>query len=328
MNGGWRTVINGGNVSSPAGSSGSAPTVGAGALKFAVTGYGVANPPASQTCPAVPTNPQNADVNKNITQAQIVSTVSLLGGPLAQAGISLGWFAGKELPNKAWDYKTQGQQYDAFGNFNYGAVGGALWHSRLCAAGGWRSTVDCRGDKQPKIRQLVSAAPVWSSAGQVGGYLSGRYVLPERVFLLVMARARKFRLLCWVVAVAIFCGIVGCAAYLRSATSMVQDHVSPDGKREAIVVVVNGGGMTGFVTAVSIVDAHYRLGREFAIMRGRRDFLIDDNDGAVRWGAKGEIDLRVRWLSSKALLISYPKKARVIQQRGKDGEVAISYGTT
>ena len=109
---------------------------------------------------------------------------------------------------------------------------------------------------------------------------------------------------------------------------MVQDHVSPDGKREAIVVVVNGGGMTGFVTAVSIVDAHYRLGREFAIMRGRRDFLIDDNDGAVRWGAKGEIDLRVRWLSSKALLISYPKKARVIQQRGKDGEVAISYGTT
>ena len=173
MNGGWRTVINGGNVSSPAGSSGSAPTVGAGALKFAVTGYGVANPPASQTCPAVPTNPQNADVNKNITQAQIVSTVSLLGGPLAQAGISLGWFAGKELPNKAWDYKTQGQQYDAFGNFNYGAVGGALGIPAyvLQAVGGALSTVV--GTNNPKYGSwyqppLYGHPPVKSAAISAG----------------------------------------------------------------------------------------------------------------------------------------------------------------
>ena len=143
-----------------------------------------------------------------------------------------------------------------------------------------------------------------------------------------MARAQKFRFIFCVLAAAIFCGLVGCAAYLRSATTVVQDYVSPDGKREAIVLVVNGGGMTGYTTALSIVDAHSKLAREFAIMRGRRDFLIDDNDGVVRWGAKGEIDLNVRWLSDTAVLITYPKKARVIQQRDKDGEVAISYRTT
>jgi hypothetical protein len=143
-----------------------------------------------------------------------------------------------------------------------------------------------------------------------------------------MARAQKFRLICCVLVTVIFCGLVGWAAYLRSATTVVQDHVSPDGKREAIVVVVNGGGMTGYTTGLSIIDAHSKLGREFAIMHGRRDLLIDDNDGAVRWGAKGEIDLNVRWLSDTAVLITYPKKARVIQQQNKDGEVAISYGTT
>jgi hypothetical protein len=57
--------------------------------------------------------------------------------------VSLGWFAEKELPNKAWDYKTQGQRYDAFGNFNYGAVGAALGLPSylLQTAGGALSTI-------------------------------------------------------------------------------------------------------------------------------------------------------------------------------------------
>jgi hypothetical protein len=119
--------------------------------------------------------------------------------------------------------------------------------------------------------------------------------------------------------------LVGCAAYLRSATTVAQDRLSPNGKHDAIVVAVNGGGTTGYVTAVSIVDAHSKLLREFAILRGRRDFIIDDNDGAVRWGAKGNIDLQLRWRSNAELVITYPRKARIIQQRDQDGDVAINY---
>lgn len=85
--------------------------------------------------------------------------------------------------------------------------------------------------------------------------------------------------------------------------------------------------MAGYVTAVSIADAHSRLFRELAIMRGKRDLLIDDNDGAVSWGTDGEIDLKLRWLSDTALAITYPKKARLIRRKDKDGEVVISYGT-
>jgi hypothetical protein len=83
--------------------------------------------------------------------------------------------------------------------------------------------------------------------------------------------------------------------------------------------------MTGYVTAVSIMGAHSKLGREFAILRGGRDLLIDDNDGAVRWGAKGDIDLRLRWQSNTELVIDYPKNARIIRQKNKDGDVAIFY---
>jgi hypothetical protein len=113
--------------------------------------------------------------------------------------------------------------------------------------------------------------------------------------------------------------------YLRSATTVVQNLVSPDGTRDAIVVVVNGGGMTWYVTAVSIVGTRSKLGREFLVVRGRRDFLVDDNDGAVRWGSKGEITLVLRWASDTELVITYPRKARVIQQASKDDGVAISY---
>jgi hypothetical protein len=76
------------------------------------------------------------------------------------------------------------------------------------------------------------------------------------------------------------------------------------------------------------VDAHSKLGREFAIIRGRRDLLVDDNDGAVRWGTKGEIELVLSWASYTELVISYPNNARVIRQENKDGEVTISYVAT
>jgi Bacterial toxin 44 len=36
------------------------------------------------------------------------------------------WLSNVCCSGAAWDYKTQGPQYDAFGNFNYGATGAAV----------------------------------------------------------------------------------------------------------------------------------------------------------------------------------------------------------
>jgi RHS repeat-associated protein len=81
--------------------------------------------PSNNGCPTVPTHPQNADVNANISQAKFVNNANWLNPATHDVGTQ-SWFATKVLPKAAWDYKTQGMQYDAFGNFNYGATGAAL----------------------------------------------------------------------------------------------------------------------------------------------------------------------------------------------------------
>jgi hypothetical protein len=37
------------------------------------------------------------------------------------------WFVNKVRPGGDWDYKKTDPQFDAFGNFNYGAVGSVFW---------------------------------------------------------------------------------------------------------------------------------------------------------------------------------------------------------
>lgn len=39
------------------------------------------------------------------------------------------WFAEKVKTGGDWDYKQQGRAYEAFGNYNYGAVGSAIGYT-------------------------------------------------------------------------------------------------------------------------------------------------------------------------------------------------------
>ncbi len=89
--------------------------------------HGSSSSSGSETnCPPVPLHPSNADVDRNIREAEIVRVLSMLIAP-AYGITTSGWFVGRVAPTMSWDYKRDGNvQFAPFGNFNYGATGAAL----------------------------------------------------------------------------------------------------------------------------------------------------------------------------------------------------------
>jgi hypothetical protein len=65
------------------------------------------------------------DINSNIALTEFVYNNGSSPSEVPSDFGTYAWLAGMVAPNAPWDYKTQGQQYDAFGNFNFGATGEA-----------------------------------------------------------------------------------------------------------------------------------------------------------------------------------------------------------
>jgi hypothetical protein len=78
-------------------------------------------------------------------------------------------------------------------------------------------------------------------------------------------------------------------------------------------MVRNGGAATGYSTGVSLV-AHNAWARQLALIRRTNLFVVDDNDGAVRWEDRGQLDVKISRVSNTQLLVQYPAKARVFKQ--------------
>ena len=116
----------------------------------------------------------------------------------------------------------------------------------------------------------------------------------------------------------------GCSAYVRLGTKVIADFVSPDGTHDAVLMVRNGGAATGYATGVSVVSSN-SLARQLALIRGINLFVVDDNDGAVRWGDHGQLDVRISWLSNTQLRIEYPAKARVLKRERSYQSATVQY---
>jgi hypothetical protein len=116
----------------------------------------------------------------------------------------------------------------------------------------------------------------------------------------------------------------GCSAYLRLGTTVIGDFVSPDGVQDAVLMVRNGGAMTGYATGISLVHRN-PLARQFALIRGPNVFVVDDNDGAVPWGDRGQLNVKVSWLSNTQLLVQYSVKAGVLRQDTSYRSTTIRY---
>ena len=130
----------------------------------------------------------------------------------------------------------------------------------------------------------------------------------------------------WFLAFAL-CGLLvlgSCSAYLRLGTKVVGDFVSPDGKHDAMLMIRNGGAATGYSTGISVVSNN-PLARQLAQIKSTNLFVVDDNDGAVRWGDYGQLDVRISWTSSTDLLVQYPAKARVYKQEKSYQSTTVQY---
>jgi hypothetical protein len=108
-------------------------------------------------------------------------------------------------------------------------------------------------------------------------------------------------------------------------TTVVGDFPSADGKWNAVLMVRNGGAMTGYATVISLVRNKNWVARQAALFWPRAVFAADDNDGAVSWGNKGQIKLDVRWASNTQLIVAYPEKARVFKQERNFHSLNVQY---
>ena len=123
---------------------------------------------------------------------------------------------------------------------------------------------------------------------------------------------------------AVVCLVAG-LAFLKSATQVVADIPSPDGKWDAMLMERNGGAMTDYSTQVSIVPAASRLARGIAIVRAGNVFVADGDHGAVAVDGNGLMTVRVTWASGSELVIAYPPKVRVFKQRTRFQSLTIRY---
>lgn len=130
----------------------------------------------------------------------------------------------------------------------------------------------------------------------------------------------------WCFAFALFALLIVscCSAYIRLGTTVIDDVVSPDGVHDAVLMVRNGGAATGYVTGISLLS-HNPLARQFALTRRMNLFVIDDNDGMVRWGDRGQLDVKISWVSNTQLLVQYPAKARVFRQEASYQSTTVRY---
>ena len=138
----------------------------------------------------------------------------------------------------------------------------------------------------------------------------------------------KLRKLCWWLSPIVLLALLilgSCCACLRNATTVIGDFVSPDHTLDAVLMVTNFGAMSGYATGIALVHTRIPLARQLAVTLGPDLFVVDDNEGKVSVGDRGQIDVMIRWLSNRQLLVQYPAKAYVYRQKPSYYSVKIQY---
>jgi len=107
------------------------------------------------------------------------------------------------------------------------------------------------------------------------------------------------------------CGLCG--------NDIVQEVISPDGQKKAVIFQRDCGATTAFSTQISV------LPRQDSPSGSGNIFVADADHGAVPVGPKGVMDIRVRWESDRKLVIAHPLQARVFLKEANWGLVSIRY---
>jgi len=149
---------------------------------------------------------------------------------------------------------------------------------------------------------------------------------PGRIASGVVHR-NNLRFWCSVLGLILLFGIVGCIAYVRFGTTVIGNFPSPDGKFDAVLMVRNGGAMTGYATVVSLVSNNW-ISRQVSAFRLEHVFVADDNKGAISSGGRGQINVEPHWETSTELVVAYPEKARVFKQESRSHSVNVRYAVS
>lgn len=123
-------------------------------------------------------------------------------------------------------------------------------------------------------------------------------------------------------------GVLICVAwlaYVNSAVKVVNSLASPDGKRAAMLLVIDPGAMDGFATAVMIEPGDSFLWRQAARLRREREFVLSDYEHVLQTNKDGQLDVRMTWMGNTDLTIQYPAKAQIIKQRVSHDSITITY---
>ena len=115
-------------------------------------------------------------------------------------------------------------------------------------------------------------------------------------------------------------------AYLKLGTQRIGEAVSPDRRWTAVLMVRNGGAMTGYATVVSVTHANW-LERGIVWLWPENVFIADDNHGALSSGDQGQVSVGLKWESSTHLEVSYPERARIFKQVVNRGPLTITYAS-
>jgi RHS repeat-associated protein len=112
---------------------------------------------SSQDCGPVPVGPPGVDVDANIKEAR--------------KHVSPWWFRDQVKDKGPWDYKRKGKQgeYEAFGNFNYGATGAAMgiFSDRTLLREAGRNQIE-KGNSKPEWGEPGSRLNPWGGTPPFG----------------------------------------------------------------------------------------------------------------------------------------------------------------
>jgi hypothetical protein len=122
-----------------------------------------------------------------------------------------------------------------------------------------------------------------------------------------------------IAALLIVMGTTGCG---MCKDTLITEATSPNGQLKAVTFVFGCGATTANDTRVVILPNHQQLDDT-----ADHVFCLDDDVGKIRGliGADRAVPLKLHWDSDKTLVISYPRRARVIEQSKKMRGVSIRF---
>lgn len=125
-----------------------------------------------------------------------------------------------------------------------------------------------------------------------------------------------------IISVVLF-GIYGAFSKLLdfgASNTIIDEVYSPDNKYKAVIFERDAGATTDFSTQLSIISSKSSLPNSPGNV-----FISDTNHGSAPSGKEGGPEVRISWVNSNEVIISYHRKARIFKDEGSIKNIQVRY---